>query len=219
MIFGLMRRSGFVVGQADVVPIPLYPIAGLSGFRLFLVNDRIRLLQKLIVLHNFCKGATFGIGYLGFHQSVGYDTQDEPLWGEKQDCICQDMEPENSVFEHVLSKLCIGQVDSRNGYIDYYKKRVGATPVLIPDAWSAIEEEWDETVYVRLGDVPMVILDNMIFVPKEDEMRVKSVFGFYEGTWDALVDTYGGAVAVSHDVYIDLLLKIFPGKIRIRALT
>lgn len=180
-----------------------------NPFSQFLSHYRLNKLLSLIVFDQFDR--RFIVGTSKYFLERGYDEHYESLA-----CGCaiaQRRMKSSEVFSYILGSLSLSQLDyadesltrqnmiGKNGFIE----------------WSEWEGDfWKDKVFLSQD---IIITDEEIYATKEIADDIKRLIASRLTELEEFLKEYGPGVAVSHEHYIDWLLKWFPGKIRMKLLS
>ncbi|MBI4016590.1 MAG: hypothetical protein HY363_02755 [Candidatus Aenigmarchaeota archaeon] len=88
-------------------------------------------------------------------------------------------------------------------------------PLLAPDCCSHADGENEAII---LLDLPCILTEDSVFISKKHFEETKELLAFYNPIFSDFLRSNKNAVTIPHDIYIDWLLKWFPGMIHIRSL-
>lgn len=191
-----------------LVKLPIYDKESVNSFQRFLIKERLRPILKLKLLSDL--DTQFVIGYSEVEQALYGDGDEPPVEVRKYGpTIIKHKFEASEIFKYILQKLQIAVILIKiPANLDY--KRLSDTEY---DKWGS-ESLKAETFLSK----DFVISEDFVLVPKEMEQKVKDIFSYYRPIFDEFVAECKDETLVPHDIYIEWLIKWFPGKVHVKSI-
>jgi hypothetical protein len=214
-IIQLMQKIHNVKVPIELNEISLNKQSYSDSFKTFLIEKRIVPLIIMRIIFEKCLESSCFIGYKNV-KFVLYDELDEEIEEEKNlgSCVLKEVISGEDFFNLFLSNLSISTVEIRNikmnenRYLNLFGKHS-----LPSEAWDVSPE--GPVFFVK---EPFIIFDgNKAYATKEMMPSIHHSIGFMNQIFNNFVEKTNDAF-VSHEIYINWLLRCFPGMIHIRSI-
>lgn len=192
---------------------------GSSSFENFLVVNRVRVFQKLLVLFHFALKFRFFAG-----------NEDTRLQYYEEDCDVDDSEKseihygcsvvDNTYlgdwfFYYFVQSLSVSQVIIDYAYSPYDYKRFNSDGEIKFDKAGYCGKVFLNDFFVSDG---LFVLESCLYAKPALASKIRSLFDEFESTFSDFVANNKDVSMVSHEVYTEWLLSWFPGMIHVRSL-
>jgi hypothetical protein len=195
--------------SSDYKKVDLFSIKNPNSFQLFLIKDRIRIFQKLFVLDRLCKDEQFFIGC----EKLFYEQHAEDIGDtiEVGPCIVLQEFSKEAVFDKFISGLGVAQIDAPSLFNIF-------------DASLDCENNIEKPSDYHIAPTQEVVVSESVFIGQDglwfrDAEKAKEMLAEFDSLFNDFIIEQADPVSVPHTIYVDWLLKWFPGKIRIRTLS
>lgn len=187
-------------------------------FQSFLIAQRIIPFAILKILYQFFLKKEFIFANIKFFYSRGYE-DDEEVIAYGPNIINKRFKGEN-IFDHYLQNLYFPAVIAKHIPITYRQERINKKGMIEEKN----EEEWRESsekdVFVMFNPAKLIITPNAVYIYNEDarlKQEIYNLLSYHHEIFDKFLDNYKDK-CVPHEIYMDWLMKWFPGKIHLQSL-
>jgi hypothetical protein len=211
------KRFGVNFPVKDLVPVQLYSPKNIDSFQRFLVDARLRPFLKMKIVNELCHGASFAKGcmpaYFDYNENDDYEELEIGPAIEKR--ALRDEE----LFDETLFKLGFGAVDVECRFYSVFINKKGDVPKPKPSQQITTAKD----VNIMISPEPALILtDSEAYVIEGSEMEknVRGLLAYHKKMFDEFLADHASNKTpfVPHETYIKWLMRLFPGRIRIRSI-
>ena len=195
---------------SDYEKVDLFSIKNPNSFQRFLIKDRIQVFQKLHVLAKLCKDEIFFIGCEDLFYDWYCDEEEDCI--EVGPCLILTEFSREDVFNKLVSDLAIAQIDVPTYHHIFDSDIACVNKVDRPDGY-----QQSATKHVLISENFILVSDSLYV--RNSKKDAEALFEGLNPIFSKFIVEQKDPVGVSHDIYIDWLLKWFPGKVKIRTLT
>lgn len=211
----MSKKLGYEIDEKKLKEIKLFPFVNLNSFQRFLLDSRVLPFMRMIILDKF-KEKNF---IVGFEETKFCSIDDDEYEGVEIEPlgsnIVDDIFEGSELFENEAAMLGLEQLDANELFFSLYPRieESGDVVLDIPED----EFEWieDEGKTMISTDGTLVLLKDKVYCDKDlDDFLEK-----YRIYFQTFLNNSAKATSVDHNHYIDLLMKLFPGKIKVKSLS
>ena len=218
----IAKRHG-VSAKQEFVELPLYVTKEKSQFGRFLATGRVMPFLQFKLLFHLGFETKVLIGY----KEVTYDVyedddeykEDDPRKKVYGPHLIDKVYSAKEIFEYLLYRLSFSAVSLPFFMSPRYERRMTGRKILPP-----LQEHgdlYDEAeTFILLRTYPLIVTESSVYIAKDDPdlKMVRGIIAEHKKAGDAFLKRYAKGVAVPHALYIDWLMRWFPGAIKVRAL-
>lgn len=201
---------------SNYTKVNLFEIEVPNAFQQFLIRDRIQVFQKLFVLDRLCIDEEFFRGCLDLsYYFYDYEGDADEPYGEDKiyvgPCLLLKCFSKEDIFNHLVKGLSIAQIDVPSDIGPFDDSLACVNEVECPPYYNLMVENelFVSSSVILFGDA----------VWTNDPEQVKKLLSEFDSLFHKFIDEQKEPVGVSHDIYVDWLLRWFPGKVKIRTLS
>ncbi len=204
-----------IPGQLSV--LKLHDIEKNHSFKQFLINNRVIPLLTLKLLFEHGLKSTCVVGY----EKVTYisETESEDEIAEQEPfgpSIIKGTFSGEEVFNMILDEFGIITIQAGKAVPVSSATYVNTSGIHPPRPIEAWYRSCEERVIIVFDPV-MIFTGNLIYVSEKIRDDVSRLLAYNKKTFDEFLKNSDNTT-VNHEIYIDLLLKWFPGMIHIRSI-
>ncbi len=187
-----------------------------NQFERFLADSRVRPLILMHLLFNFLK-MDFVIGHADktFYPGSEMDDSSSLKKVVLKESVVNKVFSGDDLFNLLLNRIGLLQLNipfvSFEG-VDFVANDV--VPSYVNEAW---HEEFGEEVFFSL-DGSLIIYPDKVLVSSNLKDKVESIISCFFDTFSNFIEEYKSASSIDHVLYIDWLVKWFPGMIHFRSI-
>lgn len=214
-VIQLMQKIHNIKVPIDLNEISLNKQSYNDSFKTFLIEKRIIPLIIMKIIFEKCLESSCFIGYKNV-KFILYDELYKDIEKEKnlKSCVLKDVISGEDLFNLLLSNLSISTIEIKNIKINEnrYLNLFGEH--------SLPSEAWDVSLEgpVFFVKKPFIIFDrNKAYVTKEMMPSIHQSIDFMNQIFNNFVEKFND-VFVPHEIYINWLLRCFPGMIHIKSI-
>jgi len=191
-----------------------------TQFQVFLLNARVRPFLKLKILYHFCDDSSFVIGDGKLSFTRGYDEHDT----EKKELgpsIIDAQFSKKNIFDLILGRMGFLALMIRHSPRLEGQARTGEEGTIElegrDEGWQEYAE--DEVIVMTDPDSRFIFTDSHVYIDADDttKKKVKDLIDSHIDTFNTFLDDYKER-NVPHELYVDWLMKWFPGKIEVKSI-
>jgi len=215
-IIPLANRYGTKIKVEDLLAIPLH-YQKTSNTWIQMLCSRVKLFEHLRLI-SFVLDDEFLIGYDGMVQMVDIDENRSEEIDSLGPFVIDEKFEGSAVFDYLLryefAMLIIKDLVRPETAQCVSKDRVVKRNY--DDNWRS---ESSKEIFISLG-VPLIITSDFLYIDPKHPMleAIKSLLKEHHTEGDKFIAKYKDKVYVPHSLYVEWLMKWFPGRIHIRSL-
>lgn len=204
------------INPLNLKSIKLYDAQNTNEFQRYLINSRIRLFQKLMLLNSLEEECQFVFATTNLiAEKYNFETEcnDEKNFGVT---IIKESFSRKETFEYILNKLGFLAVTTKNRALPYlysFFKKNGE--IKKEEGW----ERWmQDNIFILINPgKELIITESEVLYNKDDketEKILNNIISYQDIQFTEFLERYKDK-CVPHEIYIDWIMKWFPGKIHI----
>lgn len=222
-MIGIVNKNFHTNIPSNLVRVPLFKHFSRNEFENFLVQSRIIPLLQMKIIFQFGMRSACAMGYEKYcHYTIVSEGDEitEPEYKIKEYGTAVETRKYSAkeIFDYLLYKLGISTVDVKlSDFNTEYVNAKGTIPSLTPDCSSQAYDRGENPAIILL-DLPCIITEDTLLISKQYFEETQKLLDYHRQIFEDFLNAHKNSVTIPHDIYIEWLLKWFPGMIHIRSL-